>query len=296
MLFSKVLALDPRYLDFLDHYSNVLYNLGSYDRLAFVAQLASSVDSHRPETCLVIGNYYSLLSRPEAAITSFRRALALDRSCSPAWTLLGHEYLKAQNTHAAIESYQHALSHARHDYRALFGLGQAYDALEKPDLSLHYYLRASTIRPSDTDLLQAAATGLAAMSRLEEAIKFLKRALACSASQDGVPAKQTRAELLFRLGSLYDEAQNRQEATAYLEMCLDEVLEGDATCGPAETSERLDTAMVPKAQLLLAQWAVEDGDCPRARYFASQIEPQSELGREAQDVLSRCSPVEDSRE
>ncbi|KAH6630590.1 anaphase promoting complex subunit 8 [Chaetomium sp. MPI-SDFR-AT-0129] len=296
LLFSKVLALDPRYLDFFDHYSNVLYNLGSHDRLAFVAQLASSVDSHRPETCLVIGNYYSLSSRPEAAITSFRRALVLDRSCSAAWTLLGHEYLKAQNTHAAIESYRHAISHARHDYRALFGLGQAYDALEQPDLSLHYYLRASTIRPSDTDLLQAVATGLAAMSRLEEAIKVLKRALACSASEDGVAAKQTRAELLFRLGSLYNEAHNREEATACLEMCLDKALEGEATCRPAGTSERLDMAMIPKAQLLLAQWAVEDGDCPRARYFASQIEQQSELGREAQDVLSRCSAVEDSRE
>lgn len=296
MLFSKVLALDPRYLDFFDHYSNVLYNLGSHNRLAFVAQLASSVDSHRPETCLVIGNYYSLSSRPEAAITSFRRALVLDRSCSAAWTLLGHEYLKAQNTHAAVESYRHAISHARHDYRALFGLGQAYDALEQPDLSLHYYLRASTIRPGDTDLLQAVATGLAAMSRLEEAIKVLKRALACSASEDGVAAKQTHAELLFRLGSLYNEAQNRQEATAYLEMCLDKALEGEATCRPAGTSERLDMAMIPKAQLLLAQWAVEDEDCPRARYFASQIEQQSELGREAQDVLSRCSAVEDSRE
>ena len=293
MLFSKVLALDPRYLDFLDHYSNVLYNLGSHDRLAFVAQLASSVDRHRPETCLVIGNYYSLLSRPEAAITSLRQALALDRSCSAAWTLLGHEYLKAQNTHAAIESYRHAVSHARHDYRALFGLGQAYDALGKPELSLHYYLRASTIRPNDTDLLQAAATGLAAMSRLEEAIKVLKRALACSAFQDGVLAKQTRVELLFRLGSLYDEVQNRQEATAYLEMCLDEVPEGEVAADP---SGRLDMAMITKAQLLLAQWAVEDGDWQRARYFASQIEQQSELGREAQDVLSRCIPVEDSRE
>jgi hypothetical protein len=98
------------------------------------------------------------------------------------------------------------------------------------------------------------------------------------------------------LGSLYNEAQNRQEATAYLEMCLDDLLEGEATCGPAETSERLDMVMIHKAQLLLAQWAMEDGNCPRARYFASQIEQQSELGREAQDVLSRCSPVEDSRE
>jgi hypothetical protein len=125
------------------------------------------------------------------------------------------------------------------------------------------------------------------MSRFEEAIKVLKRALlACSASEDGVASKQTHVELFFRLGCLYNEAQNRPEATAYLEACLVKALKGETTCGPSGTSERLDMAVIPKAQLLLAQWAAEDGDCPRARYFASQIEQQSELGREAQDLLT----------
>lgn len=289
LLFSKVLSLDPRYLDFFDSYSNVLYNLGAHDRLAFLAQLATSVDRYRPETGLVVGNYYSLTARPEAAITSFRRALTLDRSCSAAWTLLGHEYLKAQNLHAAVESYRHAVSHARHDYRALFGLGKAYEALEKPALSLHYYLRASTIRPGDTDLLQAAAAGLATMSRFEEAIKFLKRALACSASEGGVAARQTRVGLLYQLGNLYEKAEDRREATAYLEMCLVEALQGEETSEPEETSESLDMAAIPKSQLLLAQWALEDGDYSRARYFAGQIEQQSELGKQAQDVLNSCS-------
>ena len=293
MLFSKVLSLDPRYLDFFDSYSNVLYNLGAHDKLAFLAQLATSVDRYRPETGLVVGNYYSLTSRPEAAIASFRRALTLDRSCSAAWTLLGHEYLKAQNLHAAVESYRHAISHARHDYRALFGLGKAYEALEKPALSLHYYLRATTIRPGDTDLLQAAAAVLAAMSRFEEAIKFLKRALACSVtSEDGVAARQTRVELLYQLGNLYEEAQNRHEATAYLEMCLVEALEGEETPEPAETSESPDMAAISKAQMLWAQCALEDEDHSIGLYLAILIEQQSELRKQAQDVLNRCSPEE----
>ncbi|KAH6636553.1 mitotic checkpoint regulator, MAD2B-interacting-domain-containing protein [Chaetomium tenue] len=293
LLFSKVLSLDPRYLDFFDSYSNVLYSLGAHDRLAFLAQLASSGDRYRPETSLVIGNYYSLSSQPEAAIAAFRRALSLDRTYSAAWALLGHEYLKAQNLHAAVESYRQAINHARHDYRALFGLGKAYEALKKPALSLHYYLRATAIRPGDADLLQAAATGLAGMSRFEEAIKLLKRALAaCSVSKDGdgLAARQTKVELLFQLGNLYEEAQNRHEATAYLEMCLVEALEGEETCEPAKTSECPDIAVIPKAQLLLARWALEDEDYSRARYFTDQIERQSELGKQAQDLLNRCSP------
>lgn len=91
-LFSEMLVSDPRRLDYLDHYSNVLYTLGSRDRLAFVAQLASKVDCYRPETCCVVGNLYSLSSRHEDAVNYFRQALILDRNLSSAWTLLGHEY------------------------------------------------------------------------------------------------------------------------------------------------------------------------------------------------------------
>ena len=32
----------------------------------------------------------------------FRRALALDRSCLSAWTLMGHEYVEMKNPPAAI--------------------------------------------------------------------------------------------------------------------------------------------------------------------------------------------------
>lgn len=121
---------DPRRLDFLDHYSNVLYTLESHEKLAFVAQLASNVDRYRPETCCVIGNYYSLSSRHEDAIIQFKRALNLDRGFSSAWTLLGHEYLAVQNTHAAVESYRRAIDINNKDYRAFVGLGQGYESLE----------------------------------------------------------------------------------------------------------------------------------------------------------------------
>ena len=36
------------------------------------------------------------------AVMYFRRALALDRSCLSAWTLMGHEYVEMKNPPAAI--------------------------------------------------------------------------------------------------------------------------------------------------------------------------------------------------
>ncbi|KAF5014349.1 hypothetical protein F66182_14696, partial [Fusarium sp. NRRL 66182] len=129
-IFADILIDSPHRLDSLDHYSNILYVMGARPQLAFVAQLATATDKFRPETCCVVGNYYSLKSEHEKAVMYFRRALTLDRNFLSAWTLMGHEYIEMKNTHAAIESYRRAVDVNRKDYRAWYGLGQAYEVLD----------------------------------------------------------------------------------------------------------------------------------------------------------------------
>ena len=108
-IFSDLLVSDPHRLDHLDNYSNILYVMGLRPKLAFVAQLATSTDKFRPETCCVVGNYYSLKSEHEKAVMYFRRALTLDRTFLSAWTLMGHEFVEIKNSHAAIEPYRRAI-------------------------------------------------------------------------------------------------------------------------------------------------------------------------------------------
>jgi anaphase-promoting complex subunit 8 len=57
----------------------------------------------------------------------FQRAIKLDRRYLSAWTLMGHEYLEMKNTNAAIESYRTAVDIDSKDFRAWYGLGQAYE-------------------------------------------------------------------------------------------------------------------------------------------------------------------------
>ncbi|KAI1325761.1 anaphase promoting complex subunit 8 [Xylariaceae sp. FL0255] len=114
-IFSDMLVSNPTYLEFLDHYSDVLFTLKSSDTLAFVAQIATRVEPYRPETCCIVGYYYASLSRKEMAIQYFRLALLLDRHCTPAWRFLGHQYLKLQNWHAAISAYMRAISLDKRD-------------------------------------------------------------------------------------------------------------------------------------------------------------------------------------
>jgi anaphase-promoting complex subunit 8 len=108
-------------------------------------------------------------SEREKAVKYFRRATQLDRTYLSAWTLMGHEYVEMKNSHAAIEAYRRAAGSSVHfsdvavafdsracpffdidvnrkDYRAWYGLGQAYELLLMPQYALYYYQRATSLR------------------------------------------------------------------------------------------------------------------------------------------------------
>jgi anaphase-promoting complex subunit 8 len=108
-MFDDIVQTDPYRLDDLDVYSNILYVMEKSSKLAYLAQLATRTDKFRVETCCIVGNYYSLKSEHEKAVTHFRRALKINRNYLAAWTLLGHEYLELKNTHAAVEAYRRAV-------------------------------------------------------------------------------------------------------------------------------------------------------------------------------------------
>jgi anaphase-promoting complex subunit 8 len=258
-IFQDLLVSHPHRLDGLDHYSNILYVMADRPRLAFLAHLATSVDKFRPETCCVVGNYYSLCSQHEKAVMYFRRALTLDRSFLSAWTLMGHEYIELKNTHAAIESYRRAVDVNRKDYRAWYGLGQAYEVLDMGFYALYYYQRAAGLRPYDPKMWQAVGSCYAKMERLDQAIKALKRALVAGTyfeeshsmqssfnanasmssnmaqsrshgkSTANTKSQQQQAgrklldpETLYQIASLYERLgpEGENEAVRYMELCV----------------------------------------------------------------------------
>lgn len=229
--FSHLLSLHPHRLDSLDHYSNILYVLNMRPKLAFLAHLCSSIDKFRPESCVVIGNYYSLLSLHEKAVQYFRRALTLDRSCLSAWTLMGHEYVELKNTHAAIESYRRAVDVNRRDYRAWYGLGQTYEVLEMHTYALWYYKKAAGLRPWDGKMWMAVGSCLEKMGRNRDGIKALKRALLADSYYDSTASSfgSTGAidrmahmdpEVLLQIATMYDREEEEEEAKAYMELCV----------------------------------------------------------------------------
>ena len=141
--FQRLLERDPYRYENLDLYSNILYIKESYGELANLAFNIFQNDKYRPESCCVIGNYYSLRGDHQKSALYFMRAIKLDRKFISAWTLMGHEYLEMKNTSAAIESYRTAVDTDPTDFRAWYGLGQAYEINQMYSYATHYYANAA---------------------------------------------------------------------------------------------------------------------------------------------------------
>ncbi|MCJ1446658.1 MAG: Anaphase-promoting complex subunit 23 [Stictis urceolatum] len=289
-IFSQILQADPYRIDSLDHYSNILYVMNERPKLAFIAQLATATDKFRPETCCVVGNYYSLKSEHEKAVQYFRRALTLDRSFLSAWTLMGHEYVEMKNTHAAIESYRRAVDVNRRDYRAWYGLGQTYEVLEMHLYALYYYRRAALLRPYDSKMWHAVGSCFDKVGKPTEGIKAYKRALAATAFYDAAssfgsggtggagsvaPDGWMIAETLYSIALMYEKLNNHEEAASYMETVLaqEEGPDGDDEDGDEDGRQQGIgvTNTTSKARMWLARWEYGKGGFARAMELANEL-------------------------
>ena len=293
-IFSALLHSDPHRIDSLDHYSNILYVLGARPKLAFLAQIATATDKFRPETCCVVGNYYSLKSEHEKAVMYFRRALTLDRNFLSAWTLMGHEYVEMKNTHAAIESYRRAVDINRKDYRAWYGLGQTYEVLEMHLYALFYYQRAASLRPYDPKMWQAVGSCYDKVDRPMQSIKAYKRALVARTYYDAASsfgsAGTTNAdsptgimdpETLYQIALMYEKSNEYDEAATYMELTLAQE-EGPRSGNDDDDINNEDdegargqgtgvTATTSKARMWLARWEFARGRVARAMELANEL-------------------------
>ncbi|KAL8808639.1 MAG: hypothetical protein Q9200_004168 [Gallowayella weberi] len=296
-IFSSLIATSPHRLDSLDHYSNVLYVMHNRPKLAFLAHLATATDKFRPETCCVVGNYYSLTSEHEKAIMYFRRALTLDRTFLSAWTLMGHEYVEMKNTHAAISSYRRAVDINTRDYRAWYGLGQTYEVLEMHHYALWYFQRAAALRPYDKQMWQALGACYQKIDRPVEAIKALKRALmagmafiepssaspsaaaATSSFGSGISGDFTNVfldpEILYPIAMLHETLHDLDAAAEWMDLVVAQeegpLVHPDEQPDAGGTGGTGVTVTTSRARMWLARWAMQKGELGRAMELAGEL-------------------------
>lgn len=196
---------DPFMLENKDVYSNILYVREDRVALSQLAHQAVCVDKYRPETCCIIGNYYSLKQKRQKAVMYFQRALKLDRNYTSAWTLMGHEYVELKQTESAMEAYRRAVNVSPKDYRAWYGLGQTYEFLNMHLYALFYYRKAAMLRPYDARMWCAVGLCFVALHKIPDAIRAYERAVA-QEDTEGI-ATQKLATLYRQEGRMEEAAQ-----------------------------------------------------------------------------------------
>ncbi|KAL7488140.1 hypothetical protein ACHAW6_014831 [Cyclotella cf. meneghiniana] len=222
---------EPYRLDHMDAFSNVLYVKDQKVALSHLAHRSVTVDKFRPETCIIVGNYYSSKGRHEKAVQYFQRALKLNRNYLSAWTLLGHEYIEMKNTAAAIEAYRRAVDISDREYRAWYGLGQTYEIMNMLLHALFYFRKAAALHPHDARMWCAIGGCLLGLDRRNDAEKSYERAVSLG-DGEGIATR--------KLAELYREDGDEEKAAKcylrHLELRYHSQLAGPFTGASADTS------------------------------------------------------------
>ena len=272
--FEALLKHDPYRLDQVDTYSNILYVKESKRALSSLAHACVAIDKYRPETCCVIGNYYSLKAEHEKAVLYFRRALKLNQHFLSAWTLMGHEYVELKNTAAAVDAYRHAVDINPKDYRAWYGLGQTYEILTMYFYALFYYRKATALRPYDARMWCAMAGCYKLLGRKPDAIKCYQRAES-NHDREGIA--------YIELARLFRDESDMTQAAHYFQQML-QLRELQEISGP-ETQEAL---------LFLANFCKDTGAFQEAQQYCSRLldfggQEKEEAKALLRDIKSRFS-------
>ncbi|XP_035792657.1 cell division cycle protein 23 homolog [Anopheles albimanus] len=263
-IFQHLQDIDPYRLDNLDSYSNLLFVKDMKTEMSHLAHKVIEINKYSPETCCVVGNYYSIRADHYKAVMYFQRALKLNPRYLSAWTLMGHEFMEMKNTNAAIQSYRQAVEVNKRDFRAWYGLGQAYEILKMPFYSLHYYKAAQTLRPFDSRMLVALGETYEKLEKDHDAIKCYMKAYEVG---------DIEGMAMFSLAKLYEKQGETDKAIqAYMSFCSEENMVSDK-------------ASLCHAYLTLANYYDKHDDIDKAKHFAYKCLDYEDMKREAESLL-----------
>lgn len=237
----------------MDTYSNILYVKEEVVALSMLARRVAEQDPYKPESCCIIGNYYSSRGNHDRAVIYFKRALKLNPNYLPAWTLMGHEFVELKNPGGAIEAYRKAVSINPSDFRAWYGLGQTYELVNMPFYALYYYSKAVFLRPKDARMWNAMGNcyGSQALWQVDAAIRCFKRALPYD--KDHVALRQ--------LAVLHRAEGNSKEAADYYQMIL-EIADAEGSTAREDAAEALN---------FLADYYKTSGDLKKSRDYYTRL-------------------------
>uniref|UniRef100_A0A915ISH5 Uncharacterized protein n=1 Tax=Romanomermis culicivorax TaxID=13658 RepID=A0A915ISH5_ROMCU len=254
--------------------------------LTSLAHHCFEINKYCPETCCVVGNYYSIRSEHDKAIVYFQRAVKLNPNNSGAYTLMGHEFMEFKNTSAACLAYRKALQIDPKDFRAWYGLGQVYDILKMSTYAIYYYNMAHKARPQDSRMIMALGDMYEKHQKFDDAKRCFWKAH-CVADMDGLA--------LLKLGKLYEKMNDQEQAAASYSMFL-KYLEEKGVSGYLKLN---NVDHQPGCYRFLAEYCVNRNQLDEAYNYAQLCLEFDSTKEEAKGILRRisqlrtCTPTND---
>ncbi|KAL1481809.1 hypothetical protein MTO96_034202 [Rhipicephalus appendiculatus] len=252
--FQKLRKADPFRLDNMDIYSNLLYVKELRVELSHLAHSVCAIDKYKPETCCVIGNFYSLRSQHEKAVLYFGRALRLNPNYFAAWTLMGPRV------------------HGDEEHQRRHPVVPAGHRGEPPGLpSLVWSGQAQELRPNDSRMMVALGEAYEKLDKHHEAKKCFWRAHSLG-DFEGLA--------LFRLARVYERLGESEQACAAF---TDYVRQCESQC------YRADREDLAHACRFLARHHLAQKDLDAAYEYAHKCTEFPETKEEARGLLKQVT-------
>ena len=168
-IFTKMYEMHPHTIYGIDIYSTTLWQLKDEKRLSLLVQRAMQIAPGRCETWIASGNLLSLQHNTDAAVQMFQRAASIDKSCSYALALAGHELLLLESITEASKLFREAIDRNPLEWSAWYGLGSVHFKQDNFRAAQYYMKKALNLNPNSSVLHYVYAMVLVKCDAMEEA-------------------------------------------------------------------------------------------------------------------------------
>ncbi len=242
---KRCILLDSTKADYYINEADVFFAANETRLAKDVLEKTVSKFPTNTEGLLKLGELFYLVKQYEVAFTKINEALKLNVNLAKAYYLKGSIYKEMGDTAKSISSLETAIDQDNKNYGAFLDLGLIY-ASRKNTIALEYYNNALTINPTAIDALYAKALLLQNLEKPDDAILIYKQLLKIDANHvstlynlgaiefglkkdtknamlyfnQAIAINPKYAEAYFARGACYQELNDKDNAKADYQMCL----------------------------------------------------------------------------
>ena len=174
-LFQQLYQEHPYYIDGIDIYSTALWHLKEEKILSILAQNVLNIAPNRSESWIAMGNLLSLQRKSEDAIEMFHRAANINKMCSYALALAGHEHLLNDSLLNATKLFRESIDRCPFEWSSWYGLGSVHYKQDNFNAAKYYIKKAIEYNPYSSVLFYVYAMVLRKCDEDDLALEMIEK-------------------------------------------------------------------------------------------------------------------------